>query len=90
MRLPQAFGEWEMEAGKMEVLLVVSRIDVDRSAEAQLVNMYVNIKEGYIGGGYAQVNCSACLPHYTLHSNTMYMCNGKMYFRYIKFYLKYD
>ena len=34
MRLPQAFGEWEMEAGKMEVLLVVSRIDVDRSAEA--------------------------------------------------------
>jgi hypothetical protein len=53
MRLPQiawkksygAFGRWGMAAGKVEVLLVVSGPDVDRSAEVYLVNMDVNIKE---------------------------------------------
>ena len=29
-----AFGEWKMTAGKVEILLVVSGLEVDRSAEA--------------------------------------------------------
>jgi hypothetical protein len=29
-----AFGGWEMAAGKVEILLKVSGLDVDRSAEA--------------------------------------------------------
>ena len=40
-----------MAAGKVEVLLVVPRFDVDRDAEAWLVNKYVNIKEGDMGKG---------------------------------------
>ena len=44
-----AFGEWGMEAEKVEVLLVVSGLDLDRGMEAKLVNMYVNIKEGGMG-----------------------------------------
>ena len=35
-----------MAAGKVEILLVVGGLDVDRSTEAKLVNMYFNIKEG--------------------------------------------
>jgi hypothetical protein len=38
-----------MAAGKVEVLLVVSGLDLDRGMEAKLVNMYVNIKEGGMG-----------------------------------------
>ena len=34
----------------MEVLLVVIRFDVDRSLEAQLLNMYFTIKEADMGG----------------------------------------
>ena len=30
---------------------MVSGLDVDRSAEEKLYNVYVNIKEGNIGGG---------------------------------------
>ena len=36
---------WWMAAGKVEVLLVVSGLDVDRSEEAMIVNMCVNIKK---------------------------------------------
>ena len=32
-------------------MLVVSELKVDRSVEAKLVNKYINIKEGDIGGG---------------------------------------
>ena len=39
-----------MVGGKVEVLLVVSGFDVDRSAEAKLVNMYVNLNEGDMRG----------------------------------------
>ena len=42
-----AFGGWGMVAGKVEVLLVVSGLDVNRSVEAKLVN----IKDGDMGGG---------------------------------------
>ena len=35
-----------MTARKMEELLVVSGLDVDRSVEAKSINLYVNIKEG--------------------------------------------
>jgi hypothetical protein len=45
-----------MAAGKVNVLLVVSGLDMDRSAEGNLVNMYVNIKEGNMGGEKVQVN----------------------------------
>ena len=37
-------------AGKVEVLLVVNGLDVDKIAEAQLVKMYVNIMEGDMRG----------------------------------------
>ena len=45
-----AFGRWGMEAGKVAVFLVVTRLDVDRSVEAEVVNIYVNIQEGDMGG----------------------------------------
>ena len=51
-----AFGGWEMAAGKVEVLLVVSGLDVDRSEEAMLVNMCVNIKKVTREGKMVQVN----------------------------------
>ena len=51
-----AFGRWGMAAGKMEVLLVVSGLDIDRSKKVQLVNNYVNIKEGDMGGGDGHEN----------------------------------
>jgi hypothetical protein len=47
-----------MAAGKVEVLLVFSGLEVDKSAEGKLVNIYVNIKEGDIGGRNGQVNQS--------------------------------
>ena len=37
-----------MTAGKVKVLLVVSGLDMDKSAD-WLVNMYINIKESDIG-----------------------------------------
>jgi hypothetical protein len=40
-----------MKAGKVNILLVVSEPDVEKIAEAQLVNVLVNIKECDIGGG---------------------------------------
>ena len=40
--------------GKVEVLLVVSGFDGDRSTEALLVNMYINIKEGDLRGEMIQ------------------------------------
>jgi hypothetical protein len=40
-----------MASGKVEVLLVDSGLDVDKSVETSLVNKYLNIKEGDIGGG---------------------------------------
>ena len=43
------FNEWGMAAGKVEVLLVVGRFDVDRGAEARLVNKDVNIQEDDMG-----------------------------------------
>ena len=45
------FNEWGMAAGKVEVLLVVGRFDVDGGAEARLVTKDVNIKEGDMGRG---------------------------------------
>jgi len=51
-----AFGGWEMAAGKVEVLLVVSGLDVDRSEEAMIVNMCVNIKKVTREGKMVQVN----------------------------------
>ena len=42
-------GSW-MSAEKVKVLLVVSGFDVHRDVEAQLINKYVNIKEGNMGG----------------------------------------
>ena len=47
----RAFGGRRMAAEKVEVLLVVHRFDVDRSAEASLVNKHVNMKEGDMGRG---------------------------------------
>ena len=44
-----AFSGWGMAAGKVKVLLVVSVFDVDRGAEARLVNKDVNIQEGDMG-----------------------------------------
>ena len=44
----QWMGDNSCKSGGM---LVVNGLDVDRSAESQLVNMYVNIKEGDIRGG---------------------------------------
>ena len=38
------FSGWGMTAGRVEVLLVVSGFDVDRGAEAKLVNKDVNSK----------------------------------------------
>ena len=47
-----AFGGWVMAAGKVKaLLLVVSGLDVDGSAEVKLVNMYVNMKECDMGRG---------------------------------------
>jgi hypothetical protein len=43
------FSRWGMAAGKVEVLLVVGRFDVDRGAEARLVNKDVNIQEDDMG-----------------------------------------
>ena len=40
-----------MAAGKVEVLQVVGGFDVDRGAEARLVNKDVNIQEGNMGWG---------------------------------------
>ena len=40
-----------MAAGKVEVLVVVGGFDVDRGAEARLINKDVNIKEGDMGRG---------------------------------------
>ena len=40
-----------MTAGEMEILLMVGVLDVNRSAEALLVNMYFNIKVGDMRGG---------------------------------------
>ena len=40
------FSGWEMTAGKVEVLLVVSGFDVDGGAEARLINKDINIKKG--------------------------------------------
>ena len=34
-----SFGGWGMAAGKVEVLLVISGLDMDRSMETYLVNM---------------------------------------------------
>jgi len=51
-----AFGGWEMAAGKVEVLLVDSWLDVDRSEEAMLVNMCVSIKKVTREGKMIQVN----------------------------------
>ena len=39
-----------MAVGKVEVLLKVSGLDVERNAEAYLVNLHINIKEGDMGG----------------------------------------
>ena len=50
------FDEWRIAAAEVEVLLVVNGRDMDRSAKAQLVNMYVNIMEGDMGWKMAQVN----------------------------------
>ena len=47
----RTFCGWGMTAGKVEVLLVVGGFDVDRGAEARLVNKDVNIKEGDMGKG---------------------------------------
>ena len=44
-----AYGGWQLE--NLEVLLIVSGLNVNRSAEAKFVNMYVNIKEGDMEGG---------------------------------------
>ena len=52
----RAFGEWGMAAGKVEILLVASGLDVDRSSEALLVDLFVSIKEGDMGGEMDQVN----------------------------------
>ena len=46
-----AVSGWGMAAGKVEVLLVVSRFDVHRGAELGLVKKYVNIKGGDMGRG---------------------------------------
>jgi hypothetical protein len=46
-----SFSGWEMAAGKVEVLLVVSEFDVDGGAEARLFNKDVNIQEGDMGRG---------------------------------------
>ena len=40
-----AFNTWGLAAGEVGVLLVVDGLDVDRGAEAKLVNMYVNFNE---------------------------------------------
>ena len=40
---------WGMASGKVVVLLVFSGLYMDRNAEVQLLNMYVNIKEGDMG-----------------------------------------
>ena len=45
-----------MAAGKVEILLVASGLDVDRSSEALLVDLFVSIKEGDMGGEMDQVN----------------------------------
>ena len=50
-----AFAGWEMAAGKVEVLLVVSGLHVDRSEEAMIVNMCVNIKKVTREGKMVQV-----------------------------------
>ena len=50
------FDEWGMAAGKVEVLLVDCRFDVDRGAETRLVNKYANIKEGNMGREMVQIN----------------------------------
>ena len=38
------------------ILMVVIGLDVDRDVEAKLVNMYVNISEGDMGGEMVRVN----------------------------------
>ena len=43
------FDGWGMSAGEVEVLLVVSGLDVDRSAKALLDNMYVSNNKGDMG-----------------------------------------
>ena len=40
-----------MATEKVEVLLVVSALEVDRNTKTQIVNTYVNIKEGNMGRG---------------------------------------
>ena len=35
-----------MADGEVEILLMISRPDVNRDAKAKLVNPYINIKEG--------------------------------------------
>ena len=45
-----AFDEWRIAAEQVKVLLLVGELDVDRGEEVKLVNMYVNIKEGSVGG----------------------------------------
>ena len=47
----RTFSGLRMAAGKVEVLLVVGGFDMDRGAEARLVNKDVNIKEGDMGWG---------------------------------------
>ena len=39
-------------AGKVEALLVVSGLNVDRSVEARHDNMCISIKEADMGGGW--------------------------------------
>ena len=45
------FSGWGMAAGKVEVLLVVGEFDVDKGAEARLINKDDNIQEGDMGRG---------------------------------------
>ena len=44
------FCGWRIAAGKVEVLLMISGLDLGISEEAKLIKLFANIKEGDMGG----------------------------------------